>query len=265
MKMLTWNVNKAGRSRRGLWEVVRREDADIVVLQEVTGIPKAILSHTQCHWISPRYFGGHNAPFSSAILSKGFIEATPFLVSESEWANRIQRERYGWIIGCRTTLDSGESCRVVGVHSPAFRIPRDQQTAEEIADLKLEMHEDVWFTEVLCALLSGSGISDRENWIVAGDFNSSVLFDEPSDRGNREIIARLNRLGLTDCLSHHHGRPVPTFKNLRGGRVVHQLDYCYVNTPMRKRLKEARVLTPGDVFDAQPRLSDHLPIVCEFT
>ena len=34
MKVLTWNVNKAGElRRRELWEMVHREDADIVLLQ----------------------------------------------------------------------------------------------------------------------------------------------------------------------------------------------------------------------------------------
>ena len=76
MKVLTWNVNKAGESRRELWQMLKREDADIVLLQEVTGIPEWIRNRYQCHSISPRYFGGHNAPFSSAVLSKGSIDAT---------------------------------------------------------------------------------------------------------------------------------------------------------------------------------------------
>ena len=35
MKVLTWNVNRASLSRRGVWERLEREDADIVLLQEV--------------------------------------------------------------------------------------------------------------------------------------------------------------------------------------------------------------------------------------
>ena len=46
--------------------------------------------------------------------------------------------------------------------------------------------------------------------------------------------------------------------------VDHQLDYCYVNVPMLERLRRARVLSHEEVFDPKPRLSDHLPIVCEF-
>ena len=42
MKVHTWNVNNASEfRRRPLWEMVQREDADIVLLQEVTRIPWA--------------------------------------------------------------------------------------------------------------------------------------------------------------------------------------------------------------------------------
>jgi len=182
MKVLTWNVNKAGESRRGLWEMLRREDADVVLLQEVTGIPRCIRDHYQCHWVT---------------------------------------------------------------------------------GIKLTNNRDLWFTEILWALLRNAGISDDTNWIVAGDFNSSVLFDEPIDTGNREIIERLNALGLTDCLSHSHRGPVPTFQHTSKS-VDHQLDYCYVNAPMLRRLRKARVPNHEEVFYTTPRLSDHLPIVCEF-
>ena len=264
MKVLTWNVNKAGElRRRKLWEMVQREDADIVLLQEVTGIPGWIRERYQCHWISPRYFEGDNAPFSSAVLSKGAIDATPYLESELEWVNKIYRERWGWIIGCEITLDTGERFRVVTVHSPAFPIPRDQWADVDVSGIKLTNNRKLWFTEILWALLRTASISDDTNWIVGGDFNSSVKFDEPKDRGNREIIERLNALGLTDCLSHFHDGPIPTFQQSRK-TVEHQIDYCYVNTPILKRLTQARVPSHEDVFHPKPRLSDHLPILCEF-
>ena len=47
-------------------------------------------------------------------------------------------------------------------------------------------------------------------------------------------------------------------------KVEDQLDYFYVNAPLLKRLKNARVPLREEVFDVNPRLSDHLPIVCKF-
>ena len=265
MKVLTWNVNKAGESRRELWEMVQRENAEIVLLQEVTRVPAFLLRSYQCHLLRPRYFEGHNARFSTAVLSKGLIDATPYLESGLDWVDRIYGERYGWIVGCEVALESGERFRVVSVHSPAFPIPLDQYADVDASGIKLPTNPDLWFTEILWTLLRSSAIADDMNWIVGGDFNASVLFDEPKDRGNGEVIRRLNRLGLIDCLSHSHPGPVATFRAALDGSVKHQLDYCFVNGPMLKRLRRpARVPNREDVFDRKPRLSDHLPVLCEF-
>ena len=78
------------------------------------------------------------------------------------------------------------------------------------------------------------------------------------------LIDRLNRLGLTDCLSHWHYGAVPTFQHTNKA-VEHQLDYCYVNAPMLERLTQATVPNHEDVFDRKPRLGDHLPVLCEFS
>lgn len=263
LKVITWNVNKAAESRHGAWEMIEREDADIVLLQEVNKIPWRIRNRYQCHWMVPRYSDGSPAPSATAVLSKGSIDATPYLESDLEWVDRIHTEGRGWIVACKTTLDSGERFRVVSVYSPAFPIPEDQWADADASEVRLRNSPDLWFTEILWALLRRADISDDANWIVGGDFNSSVLFDVPRDTGNREIIERLNALGLTDCLSHSRGRPVPTYQHPRK-MVDHQLDYCYVNDPMLKRLRRARVPSHEEVFDPTPRLSDHLPIVCEF-
>lgn len=38
--------------------------------------------------------------------------------------------------------------------------------------------------------------------IVGGDFNSCVKLDIPKDTGNREILKRMNDLGLTELSDH---------------------------------------------------------------
>ena len=56
---------------------------------------------------------------------------------------------------------------------------------------------------------------------------------------------------------------MPTFQQTSKA-VDHQLDYLYVNEPLRKRREPARVPDREEIFDQVPRVSDHLPIVCEF-
>ena len=166
-------------------------------------------------------------------------------------------------MACQVIDDAGARFHVVSVHSPAWPVPKKVVERVDLSGVKLENNPDLWFTELLWSLLRNANIVGDTNWIVGGDFNSSVKFDFPKDRGNREIVARLNALGLTDCLSNFNKAAVPTFQSPR--KVVqHQLDYCYVNAPMLERLAQARVLSREEVFDRVPRLSDHLPILCEF-
>ena len=263
MKALTWNVNRAGVSRTGLWNFIEREDADIVMLQEVTSIPDRISDRYQSHLVKPRYFGGHVAPFASAVLAKGSINSKPFLESELDWVNRIHSERGGWILECEVAIADREQFRVVSVHSPAFPIPQDQWAGIDVGGVKLANNPDLWFSQILWALLRPANLGSDTNWIVGGDFNSSVLFDYPRDRGNRENIARLKRLGLIDCLSSFKGESVPTFQDSRKN-LRHQIDYFYVNEPLLDRLVRACVPNPAAVFGPTPRLSDHLPIICKF-
>lgn len=266
MKVLTWNVNRATESRTGLWEMVQREDADIVLLQEVNRIPDSILSQYQCHQIRPRYFNGDSTFYSSAVLSKGTINTNPYLKSDLEWINKIHEEHYGWIIDCVITLSSTERFMVVAVYIPPYPIPRDRWAETDVSGVKLTQNPDIWFTEILWKLLCTASISKDTNWIVAGDFNTSVRLDFPIERGNQEIINRLKSLGLIDCLNHSHNGVVPTYENKDINKtVVHQLDYVFVNTPMQERLIRSRVPNHTDVFGQTPRLSDHLPVVCEFS
>ena len=258
MKTIPWNLNRATESRRRAWELLEREDPDLACLQEVGRIPARIRECYHCH-----------VPFAAqawsktAVLSRGPIDAAPYLASELGWVNRIAADLAGWIAPCRTTLPSGEEYRVISVGVPFWSIAPEQYAGVDVSPIKLRQNPELWYHDILYGLLRDAGISDDANWLVAGDFNSSLLLDEPKPRGNRENIERLGALGLTDCLSHFHGRPVPTFQHA-SKTVRHQLDYCYVNAPLLDRLQLARVPDQAEVFGPRPRLSDHLPIVCEF-
>ena len=264
MKVLTWNVKYAS-SNSAAWEFLKHQAPHIALLQEVTKLPDWILDSFYNHQVYPRFFGGHRAKFSTAILSKWPLKTSPFLNSSLEWVNSIHRAQDGWIVECETTPKNGEPIRLVSVHSPAFPVPKETLEGIDISSIQLKNNPDLWFTEILWSLLSNKTIDDRVLWIVGGDFNTSVLFDEPRDRGNRLVIQRMIELGLTECLSHSECKPVPTFKPPIGS-VIHQLDYCYVNKPLMNRYVHTHVPDQPEIFgNGQSKaLSDHLPIVCEF-
>ena len=265
MKTITWNVNKASCKKTNLWKTLLDEDPDVVMLQEVTSIPDWITNDYNCHSVTPMYFETGKAPFRTVILSKWRIDTTPFLYSDIDWINKIHAEQYGWITECETVNEVGVSFRIVAVHLPAFSIPKKQLQGVDVKEIKLKAAVDVWFTEILWSLLQNAHAGDATNWIIGGDFNSSLGLDFPKDRGNHEFVERLNSIGLTDCLSYHRACSVPTFQNAKDKRVIHQLDYCYVNAPLLERLNRAQVMTQERVFGAMPKLSDHLPVICEFS
>lgn len=262
MKVLSWNLNRAGPKRPLLWEAIRQEDPDIALLQEVGWLPSWV-SDRYAYLVTPRFFSGQNAQFSTGILSKWPLETSSFLSSEFDWVNAIHRERPGWIVECRVVRETGERFHVISVHSPAWHVPKESLQGVDVAVVKLKNNPHVWFTDILWSMLCQSDLGDGTNWIVGGDFNSSKLFDCPKDRGNGEFVQRMKCLGLVDGLSRHNGGAEPTFQNV-GGSVVHQLDYVYLNGPMLERLVGATVLPRDEVFGPTPRLSDHLPVVCEF-
>lgn len=263
MKILIWNVNRANTNRDALWEIFCREESDLALLQEVTEIPKWVGNNYNCKMVAPRYFSGQPAPFKTAVLSRWHIDTRPFLSSSLDWVNEIHQRQYGWILESEVVHQNGERIRVVSVHIPAWPIPSEELYGIDYSVIRLTNNPALWFTEILWSLVGGTVFGDDTNLIVGGDFNSSVLFDFPTDRGNRQVMDRMNALGLTDCVKHCLGKPVPTFRKSTGS-IKHQPDYCYVNGPMLKRLTHVRVLGPSEIFDHDPRISDHLPIICEF-
>ena len=263
MKVLTWNVKYAS-TYSAAWEFLKREAPDIALLQEVTKLPDWILDSYNNHQVYPRFFSGARAKYSNVILSIWPINNARFLNSSLDWVNDIHRTRPGWILECETIPEAGDPIRLVSIHSPAFPVPKDTYKGIDTSSIQLKNNPDLWFTEILWSLLCNEAIDDGVRWIVGGDFNTSVLFDKPKDRGNRMVIERMNELGLTDCLSHFKHKPVPTYKPPVGS-VIHQLDYCYVNEPLMQRFDGARVPDQSEIFESKPKmLSDHLPIICEF-
>ena len=263
MKVITWNI-KGANAQNPAWEFLKLQAPDIALLQEVGGLPAWINDSYHIHQISPRFIAGHRARFSTVIMSLWPLKTSRFLHSSLDWVNDIHREREGWIVECETIPDNAEPLRLVSVHSPAWPIPRDTIKDIDVSSIKLENNPDLWFTEILWSLLRNENFGDNVQWIVGGDFNTSVFFDKPKDRGNRMVIDRLNELGLIDCLSEFNSDPVPTFRNPRGW-VKYQLDYCYVNEPLLKRCVSANVPDQVEIFGHQPKmLSDHLPIFCKF-
>ncbi len=163
--------------------------------------------------------------------------------------------------------DDGPTLSVLSVYSPAFPIDRKRLEGIDTTGIQLTLSKDVWGTELMWAAVKQMRIGPEEPFIVAGDLNSSEIFDtmwSGGPRGNREIMARMNALGFHDCLRTFKGKLTPTFRSPRRGSVVHQLDHMYVTPMLLSRLVSCEVGSAKRVFEPRPMLSDHLPIIADF-
>ncbi len=261
MKVITWNVRRATEGS-DVWGVLSKSNPDIAILQEVGSLSKEVLDRYQAFSKNPRNRNGNDQTFQTVILTKGKLVSELPLVSEFDWVNSEYTHYSGNIVGHEITTGADERFNVLSVYSPAWHIPNENLRDVDVGVIRLQNNPNLYCTEILWSLLRNSAITNNSNWIVSGDFNSSVTFDATWGAGNQEIVDRMNGLGLRDCLSHYSDTLVPTFRNASNGQVIHQLDYVYVNQPLLSRLGYSKVLDKEGVFEN--RLSDHLPIETKF-
>lgn len=170
----------------------------------------------------------------------------------------------GNLVAAEVALESGERFKVMSVYCPAWPVDPERLQGVDVSAVKLENNPDMWCTELMWAALCNERL-DGVPWIVGGDLNSSPTFDwmwADGPRGNKEVQQRMDKLGFVECLRHAEGCLTPTFRNPKGGKIIHQLDHLYVPKALIERLTACSVGDPKEVFDKS--LSDHLPILADF-
>jgi exonuclease III len=239
-------------------------DADIALLQEVSSVPSVI--NERWSGVSRAAVTKKGGPqrFSTAVLVRAEICEPLTLASSVSWVQSELALFEGNLVGCRVRLGEADGINVLSVYSPAWPIDRRRLTGVDTGGVRLRQNRDVWLTDVVLAALTDMEISPDDEWIIGGDLNLSETFDlwKGGPRGNREYLDRMNDFGLVDCLRKAAGVLTPTFRNPRGGGVLHQMDHLFVSRPLAERLAACGVGSPGRVFG---RLSDHLPIIADFT
>ena len=264
LRVVTWNVRRA-KSNSSAWRVISQLDPDILLLQEVIGIPDYIKPTYSVYRKKAVFKTGKPQVFSTAILVKGGSINALELKSEFEWVNRELEFFQGNLLSCEVNIAGFSPIKVVAVYSPAWPVDKERLRNIDVSDVKLQQNPNVWCTEILWSALRSSGIQETENWIVAGDFNSSVTFDylwPGGPRGNQEIIDRMNNIGLSECLFTSTGKLVPTFRNPKGGKVIHQLDHIYVSDKMLPAMENSFAGDTLQIFENS--ISDHLPVIADF-
>ena len=266
MRVVTWNIRRATRKKIEVWDYLSDLDCDLMLLQEVNSFPDKIKADYDILYRKAISEAGRSQPFGTAVLvKKGAILKEMCCSTKWEWVNKELRCYFkGYFITASIDLPLGAQLHVMSIHSPAWPINKDRLKNVDVAEIKLTQNPKVWGTELIWAMLRAQDLTGKD-WIVAGDFNSSETFGymwRDGPRGNKEFLERMYSLGLSEALRESEGKLTPTFRNTRGGKVIHQIDHMFVGKKLFSCLERCWVGSSDQIFDGS--LSDHLPIITEF-
>lgn len=265
-RVVTWNCRRASSKSRA-WDYLLELNPDVALLQDFGNIPECVsrvYSYARDTVVSGT---GRSQPSAAGVLVKGTVDADVPLPSPNEWVARelaILSENF---IAKAVTLHNGYRLKVISAYSPAWPVDPARLQGIDTTGIQLIHNRKVWGTEILWASLKAMNLKADEPFIVGGDFNSSETFDlgRKGPTGNREFRERMNGLGLRECLRAFKGTLTPTFRNPRGGEIIHQIDHLYVTPALLDTLQWCDAGSSHRVFGSVPTLSDHLPIVADFS
>lgn len=249
MRVITWNMKRATESSEA-WRYLRELKPDVALLQEVGQIPSDISACFDS--VSHPAINKKGGPqrFNTAVLVKGKVVKGLSLFSTGvEWMDNKLSEFGGNIISCVLKPVGHPALNAVSIYSPAWLV---HATAKD----------EWWLIDVLVEAMKNTTISSSSRWIFGGDFNGAETFDGTFSYGEVDLLANIAGMGFKECLKTFNTKSVPTFKNPKGGKVIHQIDHLFVTNHLYAEIVDCRVGEGADVFGKS--LSDHLPIIADF-
>jgi len=262
VRIIVWNCHGAGSASEA-WDYLLELDPEIALLQEVRSLPAKIQSRYDWRGHFATRQDGASQRFQTGILARRFGESIELRGPES-WVNTELERFAGNLVAYEVITSQGDRANVISVYSPAWPVSRERLVAVDTSRVQLTQNRKVWVGDLLWASLVTSEINKKRDWIVGGDFNLSETFDfgRGGPRGNREYLDRMSEIGLVECLRTSTGILTPTFRNLCGGMVKHQMDHLFVTQELGAVMSRCRTGSQERVFGH--RLSDHLPIIADF-
>ena len=260
--VVSWNMRRATSSSVS-WDYLRELDPDIALLQEVSDFPDSVSRDYAIRFLKATGKSGKSQRFGTAILVRGEFIGEFELRSTVDWVEAELRRFSGNLITGRVRLDGVGELLLVSVYNPAWHLSRKTLDGLDTTPVRLKHNPDVWLADILWHCLLTASPTRSLPLVVGGDFNLSETFDSWSKapRGNREYLDRMADLGLIECLRDWNDQLVPTFRNPRGGHLMHQIDHLFVSPDLRSGLDSCTVGTDRVLDEG---ISDHLPIVAQF-
>lgn len=237
--IVTWNIER-GLAYESVLEVLRRLDADVVLLQEVDrdcrrtefrNVAKDLAHALDMNWVAAGEFQEIGEGRKGAAAITGQATLSRFPIGPTEVVRFKAQDRWRWSInpvqprrGGRMALRS-ETGGVVVYNTHIESGGRDKLKRQQIAEILAHQSSTI-----------AAGIPV----LIGGDFNNGELHHSP-------MLSSLNAADFTDALGEHKNRAATS----NGTR--HPIDWIFVRnlSPLRGRVVDER------------SASDHAPVLAE--
>jgi exonuclease III len=235
MKIVSWNCNGAFRRK---WRFLSEFEADIYIVQECED-PSFCLDSEYISWATNHIWIGDSKHKGIGIFAKDGI-----IIEKLDWTNTYEDHSVKHFLPCRIN----QSFNLLAVWTHQNKSP----THEYIGQFwkYLQLHKSL-FQDIL----------------LAGDFNSNVFWDKKRRWWNHsDVVRELEEINIKS-LYHLFTREnqgeetTPTFYLHRRLEKPYHIDYFFGSSEFCEKL------TSFEIGGRDPwlALSDHLPIVCEWT
>ena len=104
-----------------------------------------------------------------------------------------------------------------------------------------------------------------KNVIIAGDFNSNLIWKSGLDKDHQNVINTLSTLNIQSAYHHYfkeeQGKELqPTYYHYHQKKRPFHIDFCFLSNNLLNQLNNVEV----GLFDDWIHLSDHVPMITEF-
>ena len=104
-----------------------------------------------------------------------------------------------------------------------------------------------------------------KNVIIAGDFNSNLIWKSGLDKDHQNVINTLSTLNIQSAYHHYfkedQGKELqPTYYHYHQEKRPFHIDFCFLSNTLLNQLNNVEI----GLFDDWIHLSDHVPMITEF-
>lgn len=233
MKIVTWNGNGAFRKK---FEIISSFNADLYVIQECEH-PKESQHKKYEEWAENFIWIGDTKNKGLAIFARPEIK-----LEKLEWSNQFRDHFVKHFLPCRVNQDFD----LIGVWTHRNNSPNFGYIGQFWKYLQVNK-------------------SRLNSTIIAGDFNSNVIWDEWDRWWNHsDVVKELKELGIESLYHKYTGETQgnetnPTLYFQKKLERPYHIDYVFGSQKFSTRLVKIEI---GQV-SKWLGISDHMPILCE--